>query len=223
MKGVLTVLRNPREMADLPYAAYLQAYRGELAGKADYDTILFDDLQFSTAADRARFIECAFTGVTFGDARFRECLFNDVWVHNSHWMGTDLVDSKWLDAELVANVFAGAEMFGSELRRVTFHQCKLDSVNARGLNLEDVRFIDCLLREVDLSGATLRNVEFTGSRLNGVRLAKAQMDQVDLSGATALQLTDGYDHLKGATISSVQLVELAPMFAHALGVAVNDS
>ncbi|OON75176.1 pentapeptide repeat-containing protein [Streptomyces tsukubensis] len=207
-------------MADLPYAAYLQAHAGELADKGDYDTLLFEGLDFSTAANGARFIECAFTGVAFGGIRFRECLFNDVWVQNSRWMGTDLVDSKWLDAEVVANVFAGVELFGSELRRVAFHQCKFDSINGRGSNMEDVQFVDCLLKDVDLSGATLSNVAFTGSRLNGVRLAKAQMDRVDLSGATALELTDGHGDLKGATISWSQLVDIAPMFANALGVAV---
>jgi uncharacterized protein YjbI with pentapeptide repeats len=95
-------------------------------------------------------------------------------------------------------------------------------VNARGAHLHDVAFVDCLLRDVDFGGAALTGVTFPGSRLEGVRCEKARMERVDLRDATALGIVAGHEALGGATITSAQLLDLAPAFAHALGVTVKD-
>lgn len=55
-----------------------------------------------------------------------------------------------------------------------------------------------------------------------MRLGRAQLKKVDLRGAVALGITGGIDALRGATISSTQLLDLAPVFAQALGVTVQD-
>ena len=44
---------------------------------------------------------------------------------------------------------------------------------------------------------------------------------MDLRGA-ALGITAGYDALRGATIDSLQLMALAPLLAHHLGITVKD-
>lgn len=138
------------------------------------------------------------------------------------WVGTDLADTDWLDGELIGCVLAGLEMFTARLHRVTFHRCKFESVNARAAKLRGVSFADCLLRDVDFSGAALTEVTFPGSALEGVRFGKARMAKVDLRDATRLEISDGHDALRGATITGGQLMELAPMFADALGITVRD-
>jgi hypothetical protein len=45
--------------------------------------------------------------------------------------------------------------------------------------------------------------------------------KVDLRGAE-LGITAGYESLRGATIDSVQLVALAPLLAHHLGITITD-
>ncbi|MGW4092934.1 hypothetical protein [Nocardia sp. NPDC004750] len=45
---------------------------------------------------------------------------------------------------------------------------------------------------------------------------------LDLRGATALDVADGLDSLRGATISSPQLMDLAPAFARSIGITVRD-
>lgn len=214
---------SPRELADLPYASYLEPFRGQLASKGDYDTVHFDGCEFEDAqASGARFTESAFTSVAFAAGSCRGARLNDCWLHAVRWLGTDLVDADWLDVEVATSVLAGLEMHGAQLRRVTFYNCKFDSVNARTTNLRDVRFVDCLLRDVDFSGATLTNIAFPGSSMHGVRFKRAHMAKLDLRGATRMGIADGHDALNGAVISTPQLLDLAPMLAHVLGIAVQD-
>ena len=167
-------------------------------------------------------MESAFSGVTFSRGRLRRARFNDVWLHTVRWVGTDLAETDWLDTDVIASALAGLEMFHAQLRRVAFHSCKFDSVNLRTAALRDVSFVDCVLRDVDFAGAELHGVTFPGSTLEGVRFDKARMYEVDLRGAVGLGIADGFDALRGATISGTQLLELAPMFALALGVTVRN-
>jgi uncharacterized protein YjbI with pentapeptide repeats len=78
-----------------------------------------------------------------------------------------------------------------------------------------------VLRDVEFGSATLRQVSFGGSTLAGADFTKATCTKVDLRGAE-LGITSGYESLRGATIDSVQLVALAPLLAHHLGITVKD-
>ncbi|GAA4563107.1 pentapeptide repeat-containing protein [Planotetraspora kaengkrachanensis] len=216
-------MSRPRERADLPFAAHLEPHPGGLVASGDYDTALFDGNAFDEPdAGDARFIECAFSGAVFTGGRYRRARFSDVWMHSVRWVGADLGETTWLDAEMIASALAGIQLFGAEVTRVVFHDCKLDSVNFRGATLREVSFVNCRMTEVDFAGATLDQVTFPGSLLEGTRFGKAKMSKVDLTGAAGLGMKDGYDSLAGATISGGQLMELAPMLAETLGIRVAD-
>ncbi|MBI1758912.1 MAG: pentapeptide repeat-containing protein [Actinobacteria bacterium] len=211
----------PRELTDLPYAPYLEPFTGRIIPGAVHDGAHVDAATIEDVnAGTSRFLETAFSAVTFTRGSMRGARFNDVWLRAVRWAGTSLVETDWVDAELISTAIVGVEMHSSILRQVTFHGCKLDSVNLRGATITDVRFTDCQLRDVDLAGASLTNVSFPGSRLGPIRFAKAQMTNVDLTQATALEIDDGIDALRGATITQTQLYELAPWFAHSAGVTV---
>ena len=214
--------REPRELRELPYADHLDPFDGRLTQGGDYDTILFDGQVFEDAdASNARFIESAFTSVTFDGGRYRRARFSDVWLNGVRWVGGDLTESVWADVEISTSAPAGTALPGAEMNQVLFHRCKLDSVNFRAADLREVSFVECTLRDVDFAGAALTGVTFPGSTLERVRFDKARMSRVDLRDAVSLGISDGYDALRGATISGVQLMELAPMFAHILGVTVD--
>ncbi|WP_064458076.1 pentapeptide repeat-containing protein [Streptomyces hygroscopicus] len=214
---------SPRAFDELPFVDHLRPFEGVLAEDGDYDTVRLDGDTFDGAVgDNARFLESAFSMVTFAGGRCRGARFNDVWLDGVRWTGTDLADTGWLDGELIGCVLAGLEMFSTRLHRVTFHRCKLESVNLRTATLRSVRFVDCVLRDVDFGGANLTDVAFPGSALEGVRFGTARMAKVDLREATRLEIAEGHDALRGATIGSGQLAELAPMLAVALGITVRD-
>ena len=209
------------DLPDLPFAAALVAHDGTW-GHDVYDTIHFDA---GTVADAdgagARFLECAFTQETFDGGRLRGASFNEAWLRDVRLVGTDMRETGWLDTTVAASVVAGVQAYGSELRRVTFRGCKLDSVNLRDCTLTDVVFEDCLLRDVDLNGATLVRVTFPGSRLSRVDVSNVTLEKVCLRGAElGLTITPG--SLRGAVISTGQLVDIAPALAEVLGIVVED-
>jgi uncharacterized protein YjbI with pentapeptide repeats len=213
----------PRELDDLPYAEYLTPLERRLERDQLYDTVHLDATEVdSPECGSTRFTECAFSSVTITGGNFRRSRFNDVWLHTVRWVGADLAETDWLDAEVVSGAFAGLEAFGAQLRRVAFHNCKFDSVNLRATTLRDVTFTNCLLREVDFAGATLTNVAFPGSALDRARFDNAKLAKVDLRDVTALGITAGHDALRGAVITSAQLLDLAPALAHVLGIEVKD-
>jgi uncharacterized protein YjbI with pentapeptide repeats len=166
-------------------------------------------------------MECAFTQVTFDGGSLRRSRLSEVWLRDVRLVATDLAESDWLDAAFVSTVIAGAQAYNSNLRRVSFRGCKIDSVNFRSATLVDVVFDDCLLRDVDFAGATLERTRFPGSRLSGVDFTKATLKKADLRGAD-LDISAGYDSLRGAIIDTAQLIDLAPTFAQVLGITVKD-
>lgn len=211
----------PRELPDLPYASYLERFRGNLEHSQILDTVHVDGVTFEDAdADGVRAFESAFTSVVFAAGRMRQSRLNDVWLHTVRWVATDLAETEWMDVETHAGSLAGLEMFSAKMRRVTFYNCKLDSVNLRAVNLRDVSFVDCTLRDVDFGGATFSNVTFPGSKLESVHFTKARMKDVDLRQTLELGITEGFDSLGGATINSVQMMDLAPSLCQVLNIKV---
>ena len=145
-----------RELAQLPWARSLSPFRGTLRGHGEYDGEHFAGLTLDEPnGASARFIECAFTGVTMHGGDLRRARLSDVWVQDSQFVATGLAETSWLDATLAGVQIAGSEAFGAQLRRVTFRGCKLDSVNFRDAELIDVVFDGCLLRAPDFGSARL--------------------------------------------------------------------
>ncbi|MFF4345425.1 pentapeptide repeat-containing protein [Kitasatospora sp. NPDC001540] len=209
-------------LEDLPYVHLLQRHTGPLRPDGRYDTAHFDELALTGQFGGAHFLECAFTGVRIEETKLRRAAFNEVWVHGGRMVGVDLAESEWQDSEVDSTVLAGVSAYGSAVRRTVFRQCKLEAVNLRGAVLRDVVFEDCLLRDVDLSEARLTDVSFPGSTLEEVHLRGATLKNADLRTAARLGLSDGHLGLRGAIISTTQLLDLAPQFAHALGITVKD-
>ncbi|WP_436771677.1 pentapeptide repeat-containing protein [Yinghuangia sp. YIM S09857] len=216
-------VRAPRRFGELPYAHRLEPYEGEVDRDGSYDSAHFDGAEWEDVdGGGSGFTECAFTAAALTRGRYRRTRFDDVWLEGVRIVGADLAESSWLDCEFTSGLLAGLQLHGSQLRRVVFHNCKFDSVNLRAAALRDVAFANCLLRDVDFGGATLTGVSFPGSTLDGVSLEKATLAKVDLREAAGLRLTAGLDALRGATISSLQLLELAPGLAGVLGITVDD-
>ncbi|MEV6324015.1 pentapeptide repeat-containing protein [Nocardia sp. NPDC051787] len=212
-----------RELDDLPYARYLTAPEGDLEAEGDYDCVRVDGGELDDPDVRhARFSESVFTSVAITRGSLRYTRFSDVWLRHVRWVGTELADTAWLDGEVVSGAMSGVDMAGANLRRVRFEGCKFDSVNFRGAQLRDVSFVDCVLRDCDFADATLTDLTVPGSALVRLSLRNARLAKVDLRGATTLDVSDGLDSLRGATITHVQLMDLAPVFAHSLGITVRD-
>jgi uncharacterized protein YjbI with pentapeptide repeats len=212
-----------RELEDLPFAPFLEPWDGTIATDMRYDTVHLDGVELHAANGMgAKFIESALTSMTFDEGTFRLSRWSDVWMKAVRWIGTDLSGTDWMDVEITGSVFAGTVAYDAHMRRVQLHDSKADSVNLRGAQLQDVSFMDCQLSHVDFAGATLIDVSFPGSSLHGATFDNAHLKNVDFRHAHELEITSGWDALKGATITMSQLVMLAPALAEVLGIAVVD-
>jgi uncharacterized protein YjbI with pentapeptide repeats len=223
-------VKSPRNVAELKFAAELHAFPDDdaLETEGDYDRMLFDGRSFddeSGAARDARFAECAFTSTGLDGAVLRRARLTDVWFGETRLVAVDAAQSSFTDAWFSGCVFAGVQAFGCVGRRVSFRGCKLDSVNFRDAKLTDVTFEDCVLRDVDFAGARMARVKFPGCKFAGLDFTKAQCATVDLRGArlgtdTAAGIKAGYDALRGTIIDMPQLMTIAPLLAHQLGITV---
>jgi uncharacterized protein YjbI with pentapeptide repeats len=221
-------MKTPRRLVDLPFFQFLSPLDGSLRIDGDYDSALINSEALGTGtivgavAGGSRFSESAITGMTFDGGTLRKCRMSDVWIGETRLVSADLAESSLVDTWWSGCVLAGVQAFSVLLRRVSFRGCKLDSVNFRDATMTDVTFEDCVLRDADFSGATLTRVRFPGCVLTGATFEKATCSSVDLRGAS-LGITAGFAALRGATIDSLQLMALAPMLAHHLGIDVEDA
>jgi uncharacterized protein YjbI with pentapeptide repeats len=210
------------DLADLPFADALQIHRGDLAPGEAYECAHFDRLDLGQPdAAGSRFLECAFTQVSIQEGQLRRARFTDVWLRDVRLISTTLAESSWAGAQITGSVAAGVEAFAARLRGVSLRGCKLDSVNFRDAVLADVTFDDCVLSDVDFSGAALTRTVFRDSRLTRTNLARVTMDEVDLRGAE-LGITVDPTCLRGAIVTTAQLMDLAPLLAASMGLTVAD-
>lgn len=73
-----------------------------------------------------------------------------------------------------------------------------------------------MLRQADFSNAKLSHVVFRSCELESANFVLADCSHVDVSTENLAECK-GITGLKGATISELQLIQLAPLFASELG------
>jgi uncharacterized protein YjbI with pentapeptide repeats len=187
----------------------------------DFDGEVFTGDLTGQDAGTARFLECRFEECDLTELRAPRARFADTTLYAVRGAGVDLAESEWLDCVVTGARLGALQLYGAELRRVRFEGGKIDYFNLRGATLREVAFVDCVLTEPDFGGATLEQVSFEGCRLVGPDFNQATMKAVDLSRAH-LAAPRGLASLSGATISKLQLLDLAPALADQLGITVAD-
>ena len=75
--------------------------------------------------------------------------------------------------------------------------------------------------ELDLTGIDAQRVRFEDCRVGTLRLHGGSLSDVDLRGLE-MRTVSGVGSLAGATVSSGQISELAPLLAQHLGLRVTD-
>jgi uncharacterized protein YjbI with pentapeptide repeats len=202
----------------------LEPFRGgELEPDGDYDGLEFRELELvGQDGGGARFMDCALTGCAMDETRLQHARVLDSVLTGIRGVGTDLAESTFRDVELIDARLGGVQLHGAVLERVVVRGGKIDYLNLRTAKLKDVVFEGCVLVEPDFAGARLERVEFVDCVLKEADLTSVVLKDVDLRGAAELGIARGVDRLAGAVISSVQLMDLAPVLAVEMGIRVED-
>ncbi|WP_235989625.1 pentapeptide repeat-containing protein [Streptomyces ureilyticus] len=196
---------------------------GELEPDGDYDGLEFRDADLAGQDGAgARFMDCALTSCALDETRLRHVRVLDSVLTDIRGVGTDLAEAALRDVEILDPRLGGVQLHGAVLERVLIRGGKIDYLNLRTARLRDVVFEGCVLVEPDFGGARLERVEFVDCVLREADFNAATLTDVDLRRAATLEIARGVDRLAGAVISTAQLVDLAPVFAGALGIRVEE-
>ncbi len=170
----------------------------------------------SAAISESRLAKCNFSQAKIEKLHIRDCVFS-----NCDLTACLFADSSWHVAEIVGARCSGVQLHSSLMKNILFKNSKLDFANFRFTQLESVIFENCVINELDLYNATLKNVAFIDCDIENVQFSEAKLKGVDLSGSRIVSIK-GLAGLKGASISSEQLILLAPCLARNIGIIIND-
>lgn len=165
--------------------------------------------------------EVRFEKLTATGATLEKTDFSDVEIFNSELITTAFPEASWMRVHVKNSRCNATQLQNSTLRNVTFTNCKLNLANFRFSKLTNVCFQECVLDEVDFYAAELRNVVFQNCTLHKTEFSGSKLKSVDLR-ASDISNISGIASLAGATISSVQLVGLAPLLAHEFKINIQD-
>ena len=129
-------------------------------------------------------------------------------------------------ASIVRTAFHGGRLLGVSfpealLQDVTFDDVQLDLASMRFTRLQRVVFRNCRMHEFDLSNSSFQSVLFDGCDLTGADFSKTSFERCELRGCT-LDEARGIHDLTGVAMTLLDVVELAPLFASAMGITIVD-
>ena len=164
------------------------------------------------------------------------CRFSEVFADDTDLTAARLVDcrlerlsstylhsprSTWRTVELIGSRIGAWEIYDADLESVLIEDCRLGFANLAGTALRDILIRGTRFDELDLSGIEAERVRFEDCRVGTLRLRGGSLSDVDLRGLE-MRVVSGIGSLAGATISSEQLTELAPLLAQHLELRVED-
>ena len=129
--------------------------------------------------------------------------------------------STWRTVELVDSRIGAWELYDADVDSLLIEDCRLGFTNLAGTAVRDVLIRATRIDELDLSGIDAQRVHFEDCRVGTLRPHGGSLRDVDLRGLE-MRTVSGVGSLAGATVSSGQLSELAPLLAQHLGLRVTD-
>lgn len=98
---------------------------------------------------------------------------------------------------------------------------RIDYLNLGAAKVTDLEVSGCAIRTIDMPQAELTRVRFTATASDEVDPRGMRAKDLDLRGLDALSFLDA-NSLRGATLTSFQVQQLAPVIAAGLGIQIKD-
>ena len=113
------------------------------------------------------------------------------------------------------------DLSGAHIAELIVEHARIDYLSLAAAKIQDSLIADCTLATVDVPAATVTRVRFERSSADEVDTRGLRADALDLRGLDALAFLD-VTSLRGTTLSPRQVELLAPVFARAAGIDVQD-
>lgn len=198
----------PREFesATARRSADLLAASLDLSGTVDLAYASLEQCTVAADADTvdlsgATLIDVDFTSVRIASLRMRDASVRRVRISGGR-IGTLDLSSARIDELLLDDV-------------------RIDYLNLGGAKATDVEIDACGIRTLDMPQAELTRMRFAETRSDEVDPRGMRATHVDLRGLDAAAFLDA-NSLRGTTLSSYQVQQLAPVLAAGIGIQVKD-
>ncbi|MCM3780957.1 pentapeptide repeat-containing protein [Microbacterium hydrocarbonoxydans] len=113
------------------------------------------------------------------------------------------------------------DLSGARIDELELRGVRIDYLNLGAAKATDVEIAECGVRTFDMPQAELTRVRFADTRSDEVDPRGLRATHVDLRGLDAGAFLDA-NSLRGTTLSSFQVQQLAPVLAASIGIRVID-
>ena len=195
-----------------------------------------DELTAGEMVEDLELVEADLSGGDLSALTLLSCRFSEVFANDTDLAAARLVDcrlerlsatylhsprSTWRTVELVDSRIGAWELYDADVESLLMENCRLGFTNLAGTTVRDLLIRATRIDELDLSGIVAQRVRFEDCQVGTLRLHGGSLSDVDLRGLE-MRTVSGVGSLAGATVSSGQLSELAPLLAQHLGLQVTD-
>ena len=109
----------------------------------------------------------------------------------------------------------------TRIAELELRDLRIDYLNLGAAKATDILIADCTIRALDVPQAQLTRVRFDDCRSDEVDPRGLRAKDVDLRGLDALAFIDT-NSLRGVTLTTFQVQQLAPILAAGVGIEVRD-
>jgi uncharacterized protein YjbI with pentapeptide repeats len=171
------------------------ALGGSALASCDFEECRFVRCDFSESEARAcRFAECTFEHCDLSLIRLSRSTFSACRFEDSKIIGVNWTEAAWPATRLWVPV--------------CFERCVLNHSTFLGLELREVRIIECTAHDVDFREADLARADFSGTDLTGSLFTNTKLTGADLRSARNYRIDPRENALKGARFSLPEAISL---------------
>jgi uncharacterized protein YjbI with pentapeptide repeats len=152
--------------------------------------------------EQLRLDDCTLGSCNLANLQARGASLTRVSIEGCRLTGIDLPEALIQDLTIRGSRIDLASFSFSRLARVTFDDCLLTQATFLDAQLDSVRFHGCDLSHADFRGAQIHRCEFRGNNLTGLQ---------------------GVQNLRGAAMEWADIIDMAGVWAAALGIEVLDA
>ena len=195
-----------------------------------------DELAAGEMVEDLELVEADLSSGDLSALTLLSCRFSEVFANDTDLAAARLVDcrlerlsatylhsprSTWRTVELVDSRIGAWELYDADVESLLMEDCRLGFTNLAGTTVRDLLIRATRIDELDLSGIVAQRIRFEDCQVGTLRLHGGSLSDVDLRGLE-MRTVSGVGSLAGATVSSGQISELAPLLAQHLGLRVTD-
>jgi len=180
-----------------------------------YNGQTFDDLDLrQITIERSEFEDCEFRACSFQEIEWQGCSFLNCVFTGCQWHLNRVTNSSFKEVTFQDSTVIGVDWTQASWPKkslfcaLQFARCTLNHSTFIGLNLRDLRLLDCMahnvdFEETDLTQAICRGTDFTNSRFCRTNLTKA-----DFTGAKNYSIAADQNTLKKTKFSLPEAMSL---------------